>query len=64
MNCFPCKGPTCNSCKKYDRIMKNVQEGGFIRCTKCGEAINIETGICPACGSVVINKPGTKRREN
>ena len=60
MNCFPCKGPACNSCKKFDRINRAVEQGGSVRCKLCGAAVDLSQGKCPACGMVAFKAPGER----
>jgi hypothetical protein len=58
MNCFPCKGPACNSCKKFDRINSQVITSGIVRCKSCGGKVDLSTGQCMSCGSQSIEAPG------
>ncbi len=58
MNCFPCKGPACNFCKKFDRIKAAVNAAVVVRCPSCGGKVDLSRGICVACGRRVIQEPG------
>ena len=58
MNCFPCKGPACNSCGKYDRIQAMVAADNDIRCASCGGKVDLATGACSQCGHVLLAAPG------
>ncbi len=59
MNCFPCKGPACNACGKYDRINAMVERDNDIRCSACGGRVDLSTGLCRECGSVIVAAPGS-----
>lgn len=58
MNCFPCKGPACNSCGKFDRINGLVAKNNDIRCSSCGGRVDLAHGVCLSCGASVIARPG------
>lgn len=60
MNCFPCRGPACNSCGKYDRIIDAVAEGAAVRCHLCGGRVDISSGRCADCGMLDIPQPGER----
>ena len=59
MNCFPCRGPACNSCGKFDRINRAVAESGSVRCRKCGGTVDLSTGRCRSCATAAFAPPGT-----
>jgi DNA-directed RNA polymerase subunit RPC12/RpoP len=58
MNCFPCRGPACNACGKYDRINAAVARDNDLRCSDCGGRVDLDTGRCRNCGKIVIASPG------
>lgn len=58
MNCFPCKGPACNSCKKFDRTNELVRNNALVTCMNCGFKAKLSEDICPQCGKQLITPPG------
>ncbi len=58
MNCFPCRGPACNGCGKFDRTRRLVEEGHTIRCALCGGKVELGCGRCSCCGALVLPAPG------
>ena len=60
VNCFPCKGPACNGCKKFDRINAAVKASAPVRCPACGGKVDLSQGICVDCGHQVIKSPGAR----
>lgn len=58
MNCFPCKGPACNSCKKFDRINDTVRRNSKATCKHCGTKVSLAENVCPNCGREVVTPPG------
>ncbi len=60
MNCFPCKGPACNSCGKFDRIKAAVDAAVVVRCPSCGGKVDLSEGTCVECGRRVIKEPGVR----
>ena len=58
MNCFPCTGPGCNVCGKFDRTTALVRKDHQLRCANCGRRIDLDTGRCEACGAMALPQPG------
>ncbi len=65
MNCFPCRGPACNSCGKFDRINAAVVRGNDLSCPRCHEKrVDLDTGRCLSCGFQVVKPPGASQQEH
>ncbi len=58
MNCFPCKGPACNTCGKYTQLNSKVAKSGIVRCERCGGKVDLETGKCENCDAQALPAPG------
>lgn len=58
MNCFPCRGPACNSCGKFDRTNNLVARNNSARCASCGGRVDLFSGACLECGRAVLAPPG------
>lgn len=63
MNCFPCRGPVCTSCGKFDRIMAMVANGDSKRCSLCGGRVDLVQGICVECGHREVPPPGKSQSQ-
>ena len=62
MNCFPCKGPACHACGKFDRINKAAARDNDNRCSGCGGQVDLESGRCMSCGLLSIAPPGASAK--